>query len=958
MSNNILNQPENLPILYALGEPLYEKFYTSNDDVVVVHVESTASNVDLANFLANESIEDKRLFVSTDNATLPNTMQEFHKERNSLKDTLNSVGFIAEFVKAYPVNENLKRSRKDQEIDFLAFELKLTVEAEVDLSSTNIDEVKVKRSKFLVLKALISKLPYAYNMEVIGDLDNKNSIVNSKTQQYAVDKLRQSIYALIRSGIYEHVSIESIVSKEATYQSFVYIAVSNLGFSNRVLSAFAHEPNLYYRYIFLISHIEFMLKRDTFDAELQEAVRKNMETAQRKYYLNEQIRALKKELNPEGASDESDVERLLNQLEKLQIETTHPEIYNKINTEIHRLEIIPSNSQEYYMQQNYVDWLLKAPYRGDALSDIDLRKSRSILNKDHFGLDDVKERILEYLAVLSRVDVVKSPVLCLIGPPGVGKTSLGRSIAEATGRKYTRWALGGISDEAEIRGHRRTYIGSQPGKIISHLSKVGVNNPLFLLDEIDKLASSHKGDPAAALLEVLDPEQNNKFVDNYLEIDYDLSEVLFIATANSYNIPPALLDRMEIIDLGSYTRDEKFQIAKQHILGKLLRRNAIKENEIDFPDRMINLIIDGYTNEPGVRSLERRIERIIRFAIKMIVEEGVKQVKVDKDLVQKILGPVINESNIEQAEFRAKSFVGQITGLAWTQSGGDVLPIEAATPVGKGEISATGSLGNQIKESIRAAITVIRQRYKQFDLEPDFYSKYDFHVHFPNAGINKDGPSAGSAITTCLISALTNKPIAMDIGMTGEISLHGDVLRIGGVKEKVISAHRNGVKHIILPKSNEPDLYKVPQSIKDELQFYPVETIDEVIDIVFGDKKRPAKPSAADLDLKDIVEEVKATETTKAKSKKSKAKSKQTSSAVEESEYSVSKTTVKETKVAKASKKAKTSATAKSKKENLEVVEEVKVAPKKRGRKAKDVIEDQATEAKKVTKTRKSTKKS
>lgn len=674
---------------------------------------------------------------------------------------------------------------------------------------------------------------------------------NQKT--FIVKKLITSLNTLLKSesfaGLYDNLS-----ERDGQYEVLVYAALMRVNPMRSILDRFLQEDSLYGRYIFLIAHIEFLLKRVTFETELQETIRKAMETNQRRYFITEQIRALKRELDPKGDGDEGEGERFLAKLESLNIQDDYPEIYARIRLEINRLDSLSSGSQEYSMQRSYVDWLLKTPYHGDKLKTIDLVESREILDSDHYGLDEVKERVLEYLAVLSRVHLTKAPVLCLIGPPGVGKTSLGKSIASATGRKYTRWALGGISDEGEIRGHRRTYIGAQPGKVINHLAKLGVNNPLFLLDEIDKLTSNHRGDPAAALLEVLDPEQNVKFVDNYLEIDYDLSKVLFIATANSYNIPPALLDRMEVVDLGSYTRDEKFQIAKQHIVSKLLRRNGVDESEITLPDDIINFIIDGYTNEAGVRSLERRIERIIRRAIKDIVEGKAKHINVTRELVIEILGPMPNESAIEQSDFRSKSIVGQITGLAWTASGGDVLPIEAAVTSGKGEILSTGSLGDQIKESIRAAITVIRQRAIELGIAEDFYSKNDFHVHFPNAGINKDGPSAGSAITTCLISALTKKPIAMDIGMTGEISIHGNVLRIGGVKEKVISAHRNGVKHIILPKTNEADLVKVPESIKAELQFYPVETIDEVLDIVFGDKKRPTKSTLVELEAKEFIQ--------------------------------------------------------------------------------------------------------
>lgn len=606
-------------------------------------------------------------------------------------------------------------------------------------------------------------------------------------------------------------------------------SIPSPAFLNRIFEI----NSLQERIVELLGFLKFADQRAVVEDSLHRSVQENIAKSQRAYFISELIRAAKTELN--GDDGESDVDSLYRRLAEAEMPA---EVQEKVRVEIQRYESMPQSAAEANTQRNYIDWMLNTPWKGDKLPPIDLVKAREILDEDHYGLDDVKERILEYLAVLSRVPKTKAPVLCLVGPPGIGKTSLASSIAKAVGRKYVRVALGGLHDEAEIRGHRRTYVAAMPGRIIQNLAKVKTNNPLFLLDEIDKLGQGHRGDPSSALLEVLDPNQNHTFADNFLEVEYDLSNILFIATANSYEISPALLDRMEVIELGSYSRVEKFEIAKRHILPKLLERNAVKPEEVEFSDEMVQFVIDGYTAEAGVRNLERLLENIIRHVIKEVAEGKTNHVVVDVAYIEKVLGPVINEV---ETRIREGSQVGVINGLAYTAAGGDPLTIEVATPKGNGKIQHTGSLGDNIKESVQAAITVLRQRYEDLGLPEDFYSKQDYHIHFPNAAVKKDGPSAGAAITTALYSSLSGKPIDKDIGMTGEISLMGRVMIIGGVKEKVISAHRSGIRHIILPKANMPHLYKVPQSIQDDLQFYPVETIDEVFDIVFGDKKRPTK---------------------------------------------------------------------------------------------------------------------
>jgi ATP-dependent Lon protease len=502
------------------------------------------------------------------------------------------------------------------------------------------------------------------------------------------------------------------------------------------------------------------------------------------------------------------------------------EAKEKATAELNKLRMMSPMSAEATVVRSYVDWMTSVPWKQRSKIKRDLSKAEVVLDTDHYGLEKVKERILEYLAVQSRVKQLKGPILCLVGPPGVGKTSLGQSIAKATGRKYVRVALGGVRDEAEIRGHRRTYIGSMPGKIIQKMSKVGVKNPLFLLDEIDKMSSDMRGDPASALLEVLDPEQNSTFNDHYLEVDYDLSDVMFVATSNSMNIPGPLLDRMEVIRLSGYTEDEKLNIAKQHLLPKQIERNGLKPHEINVEDSAIVGIIRYYTREAGVRALERELSKICRKVVKQILlDKSVKHVDVNQENLKSFLG--VQRFDYGKAESRNQ--VGQVTGLAWTEVGGDLLTIEATSVPGKGKLTYTGSLGDVMQESIQAALTVVRARSEQLGINADFYEKRDIHVHVPEGATPKDGPSAGAAMCTALVSSLTGNPVRADVAMTGEITLRGEVLPIGGLKEKLLAAHRGGIKLVLIPKENERDLEEIPANVIADLAIKPVRWIDEVL---------------------------------------------------------------------------------------------------------------------------------
>ena len=543
-------------------------------------------------------------------------------------------------------------------------------------------------------------------------------------------------------------------------------------------------------------------------------VKKQMEKSQRNYYLSEQIKAIRKEMD-EGESEDTidEVEQLR---QKVEAAGMPADVRDKVESELQKLKMMSAMSAEATVVRSYIEWMLQVPWHKRTKVKKDIAKAQQVLDADHYGLERVKERILEYLAVQARLNKIKGPILCLVGPPGVGKTSLGQSIANATGRKYVRMALGGVRDEAEIRGHRKTYIGALPGKLIQKMAKVGVKNPLFLLDEIDKMSSDMRGDPASALLEVLDPEQNTTFNDHYLEVDYDLSDVMFVATSNSMNIPGPLLDRMEVIRLSGYTEDEKLNIAMQHLLQKQIERNGLKKGELTIEENAILDIIRYYTREAGVRGLEREISKICRKAVKnLLVNPKVKSITVNSDNLHDYLGV----KRFEFGKADTQNRVGEVTGLAWTEVGGDLLTIETASVVGKGKLTFTGSLGDVMKESIQAAMTVVRARAEKLGINSEFHEKRDIHIHVPDGATPKDGPSAGIAMCTALVSCLTGNPVRADVAMTGEISLRGKVLPIGGLKEKLLAAHRGGIKTVLIPKDN----------VKENLAIHAVETIDEVL---------------------------------------------------------------------------------------------------------------------------------
>ncbi|MGC8807448.1 MAG: endopeptidase La [Thiomonas sp.] len=552
-------------------------------------------------------------------------------------------------------------------------------------------------------------------------------------------------------------------------------------------------------------------------------VRRQMEKSQREYYLNEQVKAIQKELG-EG-EDGADIEEIE---KKIKAARMPKEAKKKAEGELKKLKLMSPMSAEATVVRNYLDVLVSLPWAKKSKVRHDLAFAEQVLEEDHYGLEKVKERILEYLAVQQRVDKVKAPILCLVGPPGVGKTSLGQSIARATGRKFVRMALGGVRDEAEIRGHRRTYIGAMPGKIIQSLNKVAVRNPLFLLDEVDKLGMDFRGDPSSALLEVLDPEQNHTFSDHYVEVDFDLSDVMFVATSNSLNIPPALLDRMEVIRLAGYTEDEKVSIAQRYLLPKQMKNNGVDAGELDVTESAIRGLIRYYTREAGVRSLEREISRICRKAVKgRLLKTYTEQVVVTEDNLNEFLG--VRRFNFGMAE--KQNQVGQVVGLAWTEVGGDLLTIEATAMPGKGAILRTGSLGDVMKESVEAARTVVRVRSRRLGIKDELFEKRDLHIHVPEGATPKDGPSAGIAMTTAIVSAMTGIPVKAEVAMTGEITLRGEVLGIGGLKEKLLAALRGGIKTVLIPEENVKDLQEMPDNVKASLTIIPVKWIDQVLDL-------------------------------------------------------------------------------------------------------------------------------
>ena len=578
-------------------------------------------------------------------------------------------------------------------------------------------------------------------------------------------------------------------------------------------------------------------------------VKRQMEKSQREYYLNEQVKAIQKELGEgEEGADLDDLSK------KIEAARMPKDARKKADSELKKLKLMSPMSAEATVVRNYIDTLVGLPWSKKTKIKHDLAFAEDVLNEDHFGLDKVKERILEYLAVQQRVDKVKAPILCLVGPPGVGKTSLGQSVARATGRKFVRMALGGVRDEAEIRGHRRTYIGSMPGKVLQSLSKVGTRNPLFLLDEIDKLGMDFRGDPSSALLEVLDPEQNHTFGDHYVEVDFDLSDVMFVATSNSLNIPPALLDRMEVIRLSGYTEDEKVSIAQKYLLPKQRKNNGVKDEELDVTESAIRGIIRYYTREAGVRSLEREVSKICRKVVKgLALKSYTGTVTVDEENLHDFLG--VRRYSYGQAE--KENQVGQVVGLAWTEVGGDLLTIESAVMPGKGTIIRTGSLGDVMKESVEAARSVVRSRAARLGIKDELFEKRDIHIHVPDGATPKDGPSAGIAMTTAFVSALTGIPVRADVAMTGEITLRGEVTAIGGLKEKLLAAHRGGIKTVLIPEENVKDLQDIPENVKNHLEIVPVKWIDKVLEVALE-----RMPQALPEEEAKVVEPAKAAPTT------------------------------------------------------------------------------------------------
>ena len=618
---------------------------------------------------------------------------------------------------------------------------------------------------------------------------------------------------------------------------------------------------------FLLAQLEAELDIMQVEKRIRGRVKRQMEKSQREYYLNEQVKAIQKELGEEDERGELDA--LENKIKEAGMSK---EAEEKCLSELKKLKMMPPMSAESTVVRNYIDTLLELPWKKKSRVSKDIAKADLVLNADHYGLEKVKERILEYLAVQKRMDKLKGPILCLVGPPGVGKTSLGESIAKATGRQYVRMALGGVRDESEIRGHRRTYIGSMPGKILQNMAKAGVKNPLFLLDEIDKMGSDFRGDPASALLEVLDPEQNNKFADHYAEVDYDLSDVMFIATSNSLNIPTPLLDRMEIIRLSGYTEDEKINIAMQYLVPKQMKRNGVKEGELVVDESAVRDIIRYYTREAGVRSLDREIAKICRKVVmqvtlnedkkkasksKTVSKAKPKAIKVTEKNLHDYLGVRRFDYGVAESENR----IGQVTGLAWTEVGGELLTVEAVALPGKGTIQCTGQLGDVMKESVSAAWSVVRSRAESVGLAPDFYEKKDIHVHVPEGATPKDGPSAGIAMTLAMVSAFTKIPVRADVAMTGEITLRGEVLPIGGLKEKLLAALRGGIKHVLIPKDNVKDLEEIPENVKTGLTIHPVKWIDEVL--ALGLETQPDQ-WAAELAVAETLQTSKAKSRTKA----------------------------------------------------------------------------------------------
>ena len=703
--------------------------------------------------------------------------------------------------------------------------------------STILQLIKLPDGTFKVLVEGIKRA----SLEKIKDkkeyLESEVEILNSTVmdedlQKSYINTLKSQFKDLSKSSSKIRPEIISQARSIERLDKLIDTLVGHLSLSLEDRQILLEEIDLEERSKNLVSLLENQLDLTQMEKKIRDRVKKQMEKSQKEYYLSEQMKALKKEMG-EGEDIDDEIEAIE---KKIKDSGMPKEATEKVNTELNKFKLMPPMSAEASVVRGYIDWMISIPWKKKSKIQKNISKASDILENDHHGLEEVKERILEFLSVQKRVSKIKGPVLCLVGPPGVGKTSLGESIARATGREFIRVALGGVRDEAEIRGHRRTYIGSMPGKILQKMSKVGVKNPLFLLDEIDKIGMDYRGDPSSALLEVLDPEQNHTFNDHYLEVDYDLSDVMFVCTANSLDIPGPLLDRMEIIRLPGYTEDEKLSIAKNYLVPKQLKNNGLKDTEIAFEDSGILDAIRYFTREAGVRALEREIAKICRKTIKKIAD--LKR-KTKQKISSKNIEDFLGVKKFDFGEAKEKDRIGQVTGLAWTQVGGELLTIEASAFKGKGKIIKTGKLGDVMQESIQAAISVVRSRSEGLGINPDFHELNDVHIHVPEGATPKDGPSAGIAMVTAVTSVLANIPVRADVAMTGEITLRGEVLKIGGLKEKLLAARRGGIKTVLIPEGNIGDLKEIPEKITKDLQIKPVKWIDEVFKVVFTEEPKP-----------------------------------------------------------------------------------------------------------------------
>ncbi len=669
---------------------------------------------------------------------------------------------------------------------------------------------------------------------LLGDIQEILSVEEDELDIQALIRTlrtRFAVFAQLKKKIPSEV--KNSVQKEENPDRLVDLISANVKLNVSDKQALLEITSISERLERMLAMVETELELLESEQRITTRVKKQMDKTQRDYYLNEKIKAIHSEL---AGGDDAAVNEFDQIAQRIKERGLSKQAVEKAEAELKKLKMMPAQSSEATVVRNYLDWLLDIPWKKTTRISKDLNKSQAYLDARHYGLDEVKERIIEYLAVQKRVRKMKGSILCLVGPPGVGKTSLARSIAEATNRKYVRMSLGGVRDEAEIRGHRKTYIGALPGKIIQKMQTAGTKNPLFLLDEIDKMSSDMRGDPASALLEVLDPEQNATFNDHYLEVDYDLSDVMFVATSNSMDIPEALLDRMEVINLSGYTEPEKFNIAQKHLLPKAEKDHGLKKGELSISKEAIQKIIQCYTREAGVRLLARELAKICRKAVKKLVTNEVKDcITVTPDELEEYLGVARYRIGLADKENR----IGQVSGLAWTRVGGDLLRIEATAMPGKGKLSSTGQLGSVMQESVQTAMSVIRSRSEALGLDRDFYEEFDLHLHFPEGAIKKDGPSAGIAICTAITSVLTNIPVCADVAMTGEITLRGEVLPIGGLKEKLLAALRGGIKMVLIPVDNVRDLADVPEDVKSQLDIRPVQWVDEVLELALTKQPKP-----------------------------------------------------------------------------------------------------------------------